>query len=170
VRQAPARRCLAECVQRIKFDAAGLAGDDATRKDQWIASLSASYARLDADPAPHRPFRGELRTALAGDVSVGTVQGTVKTIARTAADIAAHNTDNLVLLCNAGTSSGASRLGCVPGPSATCCRCRRRGGASAPAWRARRSLDAPARCFVGGDGTGASYAAVLLDESRMAAR
>ena len=90
-------------MQRIKFDAAELAGDDAARKDQWTATLSASYVRLNADPVADRPFRGELRTALTGDVSVGTVRGTVKTIARTAADIAVHNTDNLVLLCNAGT-------------------------------------------------------------------
>ncbi|MEW6639062.1 MAG: AraC family transcriptional regulator [Pseudomonadota bacterium] len=91
-------------MQRIVFDAAGLAGDDAARKDEWIASLSSGYARLNADPVAGRPFRGELRIVLADDVSVGTVQGTVKTIARTAADIAVHNTDNLVLLCNAGAA------------------------------------------------------------------
>jgi hypothetical protein len=65
-----------------------------------VGELCAAEHRSGCD----RPFRGELRTALAGDVSVGTVQGTVKTIARTAADIAVHNTDNLVLLCNAGTA------------------------------------------------------------------
>jgi len=97
-------RGLGESVQRIVFDAAGLAGDDVARKDEWIASLSSGYARLNADPVADRPFRGELRIVLADDVSVGTVQGTVKTIARTAADIAVHNTDNLVLLCNAGAA------------------------------------------------------------------
>lgn len=91
-------------MQKIIFDAGKLAGDNAARKDQWIASLSASYARLNADPVTDRPFRGELRTALVDDVSVGTVRGTVKTIARTATDIAIHNTDNLVVLCNAGTA------------------------------------------------------------------
>jgi AraC-like DNA-binding protein len=91
-------------VQRIVFDAAGLTGGDAARKDEWIASLSSGYARLNAEPVPGRPFRGELRIVLMDDVSVGTVHGTVKTIARTAADIAVHNTDNLVLLCNAGVA------------------------------------------------------------------
>ena len=91
-------------MQRIVFDAAGLSAGDAARKDEWIASLSSGYARLNADPVAGRPFHGELRMVLADDASVGTVQGTVKTIARTAADIAVHNTDNLVLLCNAAVA------------------------------------------------------------------
>jgi hypothetical protein len=139
--------------QKIVFNSAELDGGDALRKDEWIASLSSGYARLHADPAADMPFNGELQIALLDDISVGTIRGTVKTISRTAPDIAAENTDNVVLLWNAGTSptrieqggrsaelaAGSSVLieQCEPPGSrwrrqrAICWRCRRRGGASA---------------------------------------
>jgi AraC-like DNA-binding protein len=88
--------------QKIVFNSAELDGDNASRKDEWLASLSSGYARLHADPAVDIPFNGELKIALLDEISVGTIHGTVTTISRTAADIAAGNTDNVVLLWNAG--------------------------------------------------------------------
>jgi len=91
-------------MQRIIFDAAGLAGDETRRKDQWIEQLSSGYVRLNADPAQDAPFQGELRIAALNETAVGTIRGTVKSILRTAKEIAEEDTDNLVLLCNAGKS------------------------------------------------------------------
>jgi AraC-like DNA-binding protein len=90
--------------QKIVFNSAELDGGEVLRKDEWIASLSSGYARLHADPAADMPFNGELQIALLDEISVGTIHGTVKTISRTAPDIAAENTDNVVLLWNAGAS------------------------------------------------------------------
>jgi AraC-like DNA-binding protein len=94
--------------QKIVFNSAELDGDDASRKDEWLASLSSGYARLQADPAADIPFNGELKIALLDEISVGTIHGTVTTISRTSADIAAENTDNVVLLWNAG--AGPTRV------------------------------------------------------------
>jgi AraC-like DNA-binding protein len=88
--------------QKIVFNSAERDGDDALRKDEWISSLSSGYARLHADPAAGTPFNGELQIALLDEISVGTIHGTVRTISRTAPDIAAENTDNVVMLWNAG--------------------------------------------------------------------
>ncbi len=89
-------------MQRIIFDAAGLPGDEGQRKDQWIENLSSGYVRLNADPDVSVPFRGSLRIAALRNVAVGTIQGTVKAITRTGREIALEDTDNIVLLCNAG--------------------------------------------------------------------
>jgi AraC-like DNA-binding protein len=89
-------------MQRIIFNAAELAGDKTRRKDQWIERLSSGYVRLDADPAGDAPFRGELRIAALERTAVGTIHGTVNKIQRSAREIALEDTDNLVLLCNAG--------------------------------------------------------------------
>lgn len=59
--------------------------------------------RLNADPVADQPFQGRLEIAVGDDVAIGTIYGTVKTIARSAREIAAENTDNVVLLCNSGT-------------------------------------------------------------------
>lgn len=89
-------------MQRIIFNAADLTGNETSRKDQWVEQLSSGYVRLDADPADDAPFRGELRIAALDQTSVGLIHGTVKTIQRSAREIALENTDNLVLLCNTG--------------------------------------------------------------------
>lgn len=89
-------------MQRIIFNAAGLAGDETRRKDQWIEELSSGYVRLNADPATEAPFRGDLRIAALDQTAVGTIRGTVKSILRTSKEIAEEDTDNLVLLCNGG--------------------------------------------------------------------
>ena len=88
--------------QKIVFNSAELEGDDVSRKDEWVALLSSGYARLHADPAADMPFHGELQIALLDEIAVGTISGTVKTFSRTAPDIAAENTDNVVLFWNAG--------------------------------------------------------------------
>jgi AraC-like DNA-binding protein len=90
------------CVQRIVYSSNDLIGDETLRKEQWISSLSSGYAHLRADPSIGRSFEGELRIARTNDVAVGTIHGTVKSISRTTSDIAAHNTNNVVLLLNAG--------------------------------------------------------------------
>ena len=90
--------------QKIVFNSAELDGGEILRKDEWIASLSSGYARLHADPAADLPFNGELQIALLDEISVGTIHGTVTTISRTAPDIAAEYTDNVVLLWNADAS------------------------------------------------------------------
>lgn len=91
-------------MQRIIYNSSDLIGGEAIQKEQWISSLSSGYARLHADPALGRPFEGELRIVRNCDVSVGTIQGAVKSISRTNEDIAAQNTNNVVLLLNAGQS------------------------------------------------------------------
>jgi AraC-like DNA-binding protein len=91
-------------VQRIVYSSDALIGDETLRKEQWISSLSSGYANLHADPAVGRSFQGELRIARTCDVAVGTIHGTVKSISRTINDIASHNTNNVVLLLNAGLS------------------------------------------------------------------
>ena len=89
-------------MQKIVFNSAELEGDDVSRKDEWVALLSSGYARLHADPAADMPFNGELQIAVLDEIAVGTIRGTVKTFSRTAPDIAAENTDNVVLFWNAG--------------------------------------------------------------------
>lgn len=90
-------------MQRIIFDSSTLAGEESSRKDLWISTLSSGYVRLNADPAADRPFQGQLKIATIDKTSVGTIYGTVKTIARSTREVAAENTDNVVLLCNSGT-------------------------------------------------------------------
>ncbi|WP_145927937.1 AraC family transcriptional regulator [Bradyrhizobium neotropicale] len=90
-------------MQRIIFDSSTLAGEERSRKDLWISTLSSGYVRLNADPVADRPFQGQLKIAVVDKTSVGTIYGTVKTIARSAREVAAENTDNVVLLCNSGT-------------------------------------------------------------------
>jgi AraC-like DNA-binding protein len=89
-------------VQKIVFNSAELEGDDVLRKDEWIASLSSGYARLHADPVTDVPFNGELQIAVLDGISIGTIHGTVHAISRTASDIGAEDTDNVVLLWNSG--------------------------------------------------------------------
>jgi AraC-like DNA-binding protein len=88
--------------QKIVFNSAELEGDDVSRKDEWVALLSSGYARMHADPAADMPFNGELQIAVLDEIAVGTIRGTVKTFSRTAPDIAAENTDNVLLFWNAG--------------------------------------------------------------------
>jgi AraC-like DNA-binding protein len=89
-------------MQRIVFDADKLPGGESRRKEQWIEQLSTGYVRLNAEPAQDISFQGKLRIAALGQASVGTIQGTVKAIIRSKREIALEDTDNLVLLCNAG--------------------------------------------------------------------
>jgi AraC-like DNA-binding protein len=89
-------------VQKILFDSTQLPGDERLRKEQWVDSLSSGYARLHADAAPETPFAGALKIMLLGHTSIGSILGTVRTISRNAEDIAAENTDNVVLLFNSG--------------------------------------------------------------------
>ncbi|MGX5827856.1 AraC family transcriptional regulator [Mesorhizobium sp. 43Arga] len=92
------------CLHRIIYNSSDLIGGEQIQKEQWISTLSSGYARLRADPAIGRSFEGELRIVRTCDVSVGTIQGTVKSISRTTEDIAAQSTNNVVLLLNAGHS------------------------------------------------------------------
>ncbi len=90
-------------MQKILFNSADLAGDERLRKEQWVDSLSYGYARLRAGAISGVPFDGRLKIVLLGHASIGSITGTVHTIARTGADIAIQNTDNVVLLFNSGT-------------------------------------------------------------------
>jgi AraC-like DNA-binding protein len=90
-------------MKKILFDSAGLAGDQRQRTAQWIDALSSGYVRLRADPAPQMTFAGRLRIARLTNASIGTIEGTVRNILRTAADVAIENTDNIVLLLNHNT-------------------------------------------------------------------
>lgn len=90
-------------MQKIIFDASAFEGDERSRKNLWISSLSSGYVRLNADPAIDRPFQGQLKIAVVDRTAVGTIYGTVETIARSTREVAAENTDNVVLLCNSGT-------------------------------------------------------------------
>ena len=91
-------------MQRISYSSTDLAGGEALRREEWISSLSSGYAHLHADPVKEIAFRGELNIAKAGNVSIGSIRGTVKSISRSSENIAAQNTNNLVLLLNAGQS------------------------------------------------------------------
>lgn len=90
-------------MQRIIFDSSTLADEERSRKDLWISTLSSGYVRLNADPVADQPFHGQLKIAVVDQTSVGTIYGTVKRIVRSAREVAAENTDNVVLLCNSGT-------------------------------------------------------------------
>ncbi|HTZ01683.1 MAG TPA: AraC family transcriptional regulator [Xanthobacteraceae bacterium] len=87
-------------MKKILFDSGSLAGDQRQRTAQWIDALSSGYVRLRADPIPETPFAGRLRIARLASASIGTIEGTVRNILRTAADVAIENTDNIVLLLN----------------------------------------------------------------------
>ncbi|MDH7794223.1 MULTISPECIES: helix-turn-helix domain-containing protein [unclassified Beijerinckia] len=91
-------------MQKIVYSSHDLIGDEALRKEQWISSLSSGYVHLHADPTDDILFRGELRIARTNEVAVGTIRGSVKSISRAADNIAAQNTNNVVLLSNAGES------------------------------------------------------------------
>jgi AraC-like DNA-binding protein len=87
-------------MQRIVFDSTELPGDERLRRERWVDSLSSGYARLRADAVAETPFEGTLKIILLGNTSVGSIFGTVRSISRNAEDIAAENTDNVVLLFN----------------------------------------------------------------------
>jgi AraC-like DNA-binding protein len=89
-------------MQTILFDSNELTGDPRLRKERWVDSLSSGYVRLHADAKPDMRFDGRLKIMLLGQAAIGRISGTVRTIARTAAEIAAENTDNAVLLLNSG--------------------------------------------------------------------
>jgi AraC-like DNA-binding protein len=89
-------------MHKILFDSASLPGDGRLRKEQWVDSLSSGYARLRAGAVQGVDFDGKLKIVLLANASIGTISGTVHTIARTQADIATENTDNVVLLFNSG--------------------------------------------------------------------
>jgi AraC-like DNA-binding protein len=91
-------------MKTILFDSADLPGDERLRKECWVDTLSSGYVRLQADTTPDAPFTGQLRIAILGQTAVGQISGSVQTIARTATEIAAQNTDNAVLLVNAGSN------------------------------------------------------------------
>jgi AraC-like DNA-binding protein len=91
-------------VQRINYSSTDLDGGEELRKEKWISSLSSGYANLHADPVKDIAFKGELSIAKAGNVSIGSICGTVKAISRSSENIAAQHTNNLVLLLNAGQS------------------------------------------------------------------
>lgn len=90
-------------MKKILFDSAELAGDQRQRTTQWIDALSSGYVRLRADPTAEVPFAGRLRIARLASAAIGTIEGTVRSILRTAADVAIENTDNIVLLLNHDT-------------------------------------------------------------------
>lgn len=92
-------------MERIRYSSADLDGGEALRREQWISSLSSGYAHLHADPVMETAFKGELSIAKAGQVSIGSIRGTVKSITRSRENITVQNTNNLVLLLNAGPSS-----------------------------------------------------------------
>ena len=92
-------------MQTIRFDSNDLPGDEALRREQWVDLLSSGYVRLRADAKPNLAFDGQLRIMQLGHAAVGRISGTVETIARTAAEIAAENTDNVVLLLNRSSES-----------------------------------------------------------------
>ena len=91
-------------MQAISFDSADLPGDAQLRKERWVDSLSSGYVRLQADAMPDTPFAGRLKIKLLGQTAIGRISGTVQTIGRSAAEIAAENTDNAVLLVNSGSN------------------------------------------------------------------
>lgn len=92
-------------MERIAYRSADLDGGESLRREQWISSLSSGYAHLHADPVRETAFKGELSIAKAGHVSIGSIRGTVKSISRSSENIAAQNTNNLVLLLNGGRST-----------------------------------------------------------------
>lgn len=87
-------------MQTFFFDAADLPGDERLRKERWVDSLSSGYVRLRADAKPDVPFSGQLKIIQLEHTAIGCITGTVQTIARTKTEIAAENTDNVVLLLN----------------------------------------------------------------------
>ncbi|QPF92416.1 AraC family transcriptional regulator [Bradyrhizobium commune] len=87
-------------MQTIRFDSNDLPGHEALRREQWVDLLSSGYVRLRADARSDLPFDGQLRIMQLGHTAVGRISGTVETIARTRTEIAAENTDNVVLLMN----------------------------------------------------------------------
>jgi AraC-like DNA-binding protein len=91
-------------MQTILFDSDNLPGDERLRRERWVDSLSSGYVRLHADAKPNVRFNGQLKIMLLGQAAIGRITGTVHTIARTATEIAAENTDNAVLLLNRGTN------------------------------------------------------------------
>jgi AraC-like DNA-binding protein len=90
-------------VKKTVFDSAELPGDQRQRMERWVESLSSGYVRLGADPAPDMRFRGQLKIVQMENASIGTIDGTVRNISRTAADVAFENTNNVVLLFNGGS-------------------------------------------------------------------
>jgi AraC-like DNA-binding protein len=85
---------------KIAFNSASLPGDQHLRAEQWIEALSSGYVRLGADPSPGLDFKGRLKIIRLANASIGTLEGTIRNISRTAADVAIENTDNVVLLIN----------------------------------------------------------------------
>ncbi|MCK9915800.1 AraC family transcriptional regulator [Microbacteriaceae bacterium K1510] len=92
-------------IQTILFSSDDLPGETRLRKDRWIETLSSGYVRLRADAKPDTEFAGSLKIIRQGRAAIGRISGTVQTIARTQAEIAADNTDNAVLLLNSGTAA-----------------------------------------------------------------
>jgi AraC-like DNA-binding protein len=90
-------------VKKTVFDSAELPGDRRQRMERWVESLSSGYVRLGADPAPDMRFRGQLKIVQMENASIGTIDGTVRNISRTAADVVFENTNNVVLLFNGGS-------------------------------------------------------------------
>lgn len=107
-------------MQRIIFDSTKLPGNERVRRERWVDSLSSGYARLRADAVAETPFEGALKIVLLGHTSVGSIFGTVRSISRNAEDIAAENTDNVVLLFNKSRDGirieqKGKGIDCVPG-------------------------------------------------------
>jgi AraC-like DNA-binding protein len=92
-------------MQRIAFDSTDLPGDARSRKERWVESLSSGYVRLHVDAKPDVPFKGQLKIMLLGQAAIGRISGTVQKIVRGATEIAAENTDNVVLLLNSGAEN-----------------------------------------------------------------
>jgi AraC-like DNA-binding protein len=92
-------------MQTIRFDSNDLPGNEALRREQWVDLLSSGYVRLRADAKPDRVFDGQLRIMQLEHAAIGRISGTVETIARTSTEIAAENTDNVVLLLNRSRES-----------------------------------------------------------------
>ena len=90
-------------MKKTVFDSAELPGNQRQRMERWVESLSSGYVRLGADPAPDMRFRGQLKIVQMENASIGTIDGTVRNISRTAADVAFENTNNVVLLFNGGS-------------------------------------------------------------------
>src|ERR1700682_3259851 len=92
-------------MKKTIFNSAELPGDRRQRMEQWVESLSSGYVRLGADPTPETHFQGQLKIVQLENAVIGTIDGTVRNISRSIADVAFENTNNVVLLFNHGSHS-----------------------------------------------------------------
>ena len=87
-------------MQKTIFNSGEMPGNQRERMERWIETLSSGYVRLSADPILNSRFSGKLKIVQLHETTIGTIDGTVRNISRTATDVAIENTDNVVLLLN----------------------------------------------------------------------